>query len=305
MSLSAPQILSSNKVFPQYSSQVQKIILPGNRLHLQHGPINIIIKANGSSSCVKKAYGLAARRMDGMLEGLVNNLSLLRAPLSFKKDININDATSKHMISTVRQYRNYFITPMAAVAGAVADEILIAMSVVKGLNNIFVNNGGDIALFLGDGQKMKIGVVPDLSVAAPTASVQITSKDDIRGIATSGWDGHSLSLGIADAVTVLAKNAAVADTVATLIANEVNCNANCIDRAQAFKIDPDSDLGKKLVTIKVGSLNKKEINDALNRGARFAQKLIDKNKVFGVFIYLQGHNRSLGWPYQNIEVKTQ
>ena len=289
--------------YPKSSWQIQRAMLSGDRLHLQHGPINLVIKANGNSSSVKKAYGLASQRMEGILQGLVDNLSLLRTPLNPRIELNIADVTSNHMVSTARQFEDNFITPMASVAGAVADEILNSMKNVKGLDSIYVNNGGDIALFIGHNKKMKIGIVPTLAAAKPTASVEITSGDRVRGIATSGWSGHSLSLGIADAVTVLAKNAAIADTVATLIANEVNCDSDCIDRVQASEIDPDSDLREKLVTLKVGNLDEKEISKALARGARFSQKLIDEKKIFGVFIYLQGHNCSLGWPYQNIGVK--
>ena len=303
MSLIGFNAVPSTDDYPKSSWQIQRAILSGNRLHLQHGPINLVIKANGDSSSIKKAYELASHRMEGMLQGLVDNLSTLRVPLNPRVELSIDDVTSNHMISTARQFEDRFITPMAAVAGAVADKILSSMRDVKGLDSIYVNNGGDIALFIGHGKKMKIGIVPTLTAAEPVASVDITSGDKVRGIATSGWDGHSLSLGIADAVTVLAKNAAIADIVATLIANEVNCDSDCIDRVQALEIDPDSDLKEKLVTLKVGNLDENEISKALARGARFAQKLIDDKKIFGVFIYLQGHNCSLGWPYQNIGVK--
>ena len=303
MSLIGFNAAPSTDVYPKSSWQIQRAMLSGNRLHLQHGPINLVIKANGNSSSIKKAYGLASQRMEGMLQGLVDNLSTLREPLNPRVELNIDDVTSDHMISTARQFEDHFITPMAAVAGAVADKILSSMRNVKGLDSIYVNNGGDIALFIGHDKKMKIGIVPTLTAAEPLASIDITSGDKVRGIATSGWGGHSFSLGIADAVTVLAKNAAIADIVATLIANEVNCDSDCIDRVQALEIDPDSDLKEKLVTLKVGNLDENEISKALARGARFAQKLIDDKKIFGVFIYLQGHNCSLGWPYQNIGVK--
>jgi hypothetical protein len=283
---------------PWPSGQVQKAMLSGNRLHLQHGPINLVIKAIGDAKSVQHAYAFAAQRMEGMLQGLVDNLSLLRSPLYIIDNRRIDDATSQHMISTVRQYRDYFITPMAAVAGAVADEVLAAMKNVDGLDSVFVNNGGDIALHLEPGQKMNIGIVPSLSTAQLNASVEITSEDGICGIATSGWNGHSMSLGIADAVTVLAKNAAIADTVATLIANEVDCDAKCVDRARALDIDPDSDLGERLVTMNVGALQKQAIDNALDRGAKFTRTLIKEPELYGVFISLQGHSRTIGWPYE-------
>ena len=272
-------------------------MLSGNRLHLQHGPINLVIKAVGSTAGVQRAYALATQRMEGMLQGLVDNLSLLRSPLCIADNGKINDATSRRMISTVRQFRDCFVTPMAAVAGAVADEVLAAMNNADGLDSVFVNNGGDIALHLEPGQQMRVGIVPCLSTATPDASVYITGEDGVCGIATSGWDGHSMSLGIADAVTVLAKNAAIADTAATLIANEVDCDAECIDRRRALDIDPDSDLGERLVTVRVGALHKQAIDGALDRGAGFARTLIEECELHGVFISLQGRSRSLGLSY--------
>ncbi len=274
-------------------------MLSGNRLHLQHGPINLVIKAVGSTAGVQRAYALATQRMEGMLQGLVDNLSLLRSPLCIADNAKINDATSRRMISTVRQFRDCFVTPMAAVAGAVADEVLAAMKNADGLDSVFVNNGGDIALHLEPGQKMRVGIVPCLSTATADASVDISAEDGVCGIATSGWDGHSMSLGIADAVTVLAKNAAIADVAATLIANEVDCDAECIDRRRALDIDPDSDLGERLVTVGVGALHKQAIDGALDRGVGFARSLIEECELYGVFISLQGRSRSLGWSYGN------
>ena len=77
----------------------------------------------------------------------------------------------------------------------------------------------------------------------------------MRGVATSGWRGRSFSLGIADAVTVFAGTAAVADAAATLIANAVDLPGHpAFARAPARRCDPQSDLGERLVTVDVGPL---------------------------------------------------
>ena len=143
--LYGPSVAAAQSRLP---AQVQQAMLSGNRLHLQHGPINLVIKAIGSTAGVQRAYALAAQRMEGMLQGLVDNLSVLRSPLCAADNAKINDATSQRMISTVRQFKGCFVTPMAAVAGAVADEVLAAMKNADGLDSVFVNNGGDIALHL-------------------------------------------------------------------------------------------------------------------------------------------------------------
>jgi hypothetical protein len=94
----------------------------------------------------------------------------------------------------------------------------------------------------------------------------------VRGVATSGWRGRSFSLGIADAVTVLASSAAVADAAATLIANAVDLPGHpAIERTPAGDLDPQSDLGDLLVTREVGPLAANEIDIALAAGALEAE----------------------------------
>ena len=275
---------------------IQQAVLPGNRLHLQHGPINLVIRAFGADAEVRRAYDCAERRLNGMLQSLVDNLALLRSP-DVPACVRVTDATSQQMISAVRRFEGHFVTPMAAVAGAVADTILIAMKKTDGLRKIYVNNGGDIALHLAPGQHMQIGIVPTLSAATPDASLCITGDDGVGGIATSGWDGHSMSQGIADAVTVIAASGAIADVAATLIANRVNCNDEAIERRPALDLDPDTDLGERLVTVGVGKLSEKAINDALDRGERFAWNLVEQGIIQGALLSLQSHKRTVGLPF--------
>ena len=92
----------------------------------------------------------------------------------------------------------------------------------------------------------------------------------MRGVATSGWQGRSHSLGIADAVTVLARCAAVADAAATLIANAVDVDHPGIRREPARVLDEDSDLGDRPVTVAVPALDPETIDAALDAGAHDA-----------------------------------
>ncbi|MFC7538920.1 hypothetical protein ACFQU2_04835 [Siccirubricoccus deserti] len=156
------------------------------------------------------------------------------------------------MVAAVWPYRTGFITPMAAVAGAVAEEVLAAIAGVPGLGTAHVNNGGDIALHLAPGEALRIGLVRSLEAAVPEGLVRIAAADPVRGIATSGWQGRSFSRGIADAVTVLAATAAEADAAATVIANAVDAVHPAVRRVPASSLDPDSDLGELPVTIGVG-----------------------------------------------------
>jgi hypothetical protein len=158
---------------------------------------------------------------------------------------------------------------MAAVAGSVADEVLAALIDGRVLDKAYVNNGGDIAFHLTPGHELKAGIFVDRLDGA----VRLTYDSPVRGIATSGWGGRSFSLGIADAVTVLATSAAGADAAATVIANQVNAEHPAIERMPARMLDPDSDLGDLPVTTGVGRLPADVIALALDRGAAEARRL--------------------------------
>jgi ApbE superfamily uncharacterized protein (UPF0280 family) len=101
-----------------------------------------------------------------------------------------------------------FITPMAAVAGSVAERVLNAMASAATLERAFVNNGGDIAIHLAPGQSFDVAMMT--LAGSRLGNVRIHSTDPLRGVATSGWPGRSYSLGIADSVTILAASGSLA-----------------------------------------------------------------------------------------------
>jgi ApbE superfamily uncharacterized protein (UPF0280 family) len=173
-----------------------------------------------------------------------------------------------------------FITPMAAVAGAVAEEILGCMTSAATLTRAYVNNGGDIALHLAPGEHFIVGMVERPDRASLFGTAVLDSRRPVRGIATSGWRGRSFSLGIADAVTVLADRAAIADAAATVIANAVDLPGHpSIVRVPARDLVPDSDLGDRLVTQGVGELSKCDIAAALDAGVAVAQSLMSEGLI--------------------------
>ena len=183
-----------------------------------------------------------------------------------------------------------FITPMAAVAGSVADEIIAAFRRL-GILRAYVNNGGDIALHLAPGQQYDVGVVTDLALPAIDGRFGIDASSAVRGIATSGWRGRSFSLGIADSVTVLAATGALADAAATMIANHVNADSSAVTRRPANELKDDTDLGDRLVTVAVGALSQAEIGAALDGGADFAERVRRQGLIAGAAISLAGQAR--------------
>ncbi len=267
----------------------------GRRLHLQHGPIDLLIDASGPPDEVAAAYRQAVARFRTVLVELVGELRELRKPAGPAiSEADFRGPTARRMARAVRAHAGAFITPMAAVAGAVADEILAAMQEGRGLSRAYVNNGGDIALHLAPGESYAAGLVSRLDHPRPDGTCAITHDMPVRGIATSGRSGRSFSLGIADAVTVLARNAAAADAAATLIANAVTVDHPAIRRAAAETLDPDSDLGKLLVTTAVGPLEDGAVGAALAGGVATATRMTDSGLIHGAVLCLNEHYRVVG-----------
>jgi ApbE superfamily uncharacterized protein (UPF0280 family) len=257
------------------------------RVHMQDGPIDLIVEAFGEAQEVECAYRSAAARFVTVLDESCGELALLRQA-AHTGSPPPNGPVARRMWQAVLPYSpNSFITPMAAVAGAVAEEILSAMTSAGKLRRAYVNDGGDIALHLTPGETFVVGMMEYREkTAGPTSrkprnaghplfgTTTIEFEEPIRGIATSGWRGRSFSLGIADAVTVLADTATMADAGATMIANAVDLPGHpAIARVRACDLDPDSDLGERLVTQAVGELSMEEIQEALAAGLRFANSL--------------------------------
>ena len=263
-------------------------ILPGDRLHLQHGPIDLVIGADGARDV---AFRAAARRFETVLDGLVAELPLLRRAVGETPAGAV--AQRMHKACTSHADAGAFVTPMAAVAGSVADEVLAAMVVAAPLTRAYVNNGGDIALHLAPGQRFRIGLAG--LDGAGLGQVAITADSPVRGIATSGAGGRSLSLGIADSVTVLAADAAAADVAATLIANAVDLPGHpAIHRVPARDLQDGSDLGARLVVTGVGALHAAEVNRALERGVLVADQMRQRGQIASAALMLRGQVRVVG-----------
>lgn len=272
--------------------------LPDGRLHLQHGPMDVVLRAWGDPRDVGAAERAAIARFATILSELVAELPALRAPLG--PETRLEGAVARRMLAACAPFaaRGVFVTAMAAVAGAVADELLAAMrAAAPGLRRAHVNDGGDIALFAAPGESLRIGLVDDPAAPCLDGALCVTPADGIGGVATSGRLGRSFSLGIADAVTVLARDAATADAAATLIANAVDLDSPAIRRAPATSLDPDSDLGARLVTTGVGPLAASEIAAALEAGLARAEAWCRAGLIRGAALRLRGAARFAGTPF--------
>jgi ApbE superfamily uncharacterized protein (UPF0280 family) len=264
----------------------------GRRLHLQDGPIDLIVEAHGSAANLRAAYQAAVRRFTGLLDELCDELPALRRAADPARCL-LKGPVARRMHEAVAPFAaDHFITPMAAVAGSVAEEILGAMVREAPLERAYVNNGGDIALHLSGREQFTVGLMDRPDQFGLMRTMIIDADDPTRGVATSGRHGRSFSLGIADAVTALARTAAQADAAATIIANAVDLPGHpLVVRCPAEELQPDSDLGARLVTRDVGHLEECEVDTALDTGADKARALLALGLITGAALNLQGQTR--------------
>jgi len=131
------------------------------------------------------------------------------------------------------------VGPMAAVAGTIA-ELSLHHLINKGSKHTIIDNGGDIALI--NDRKITIGLYAGDSPLSGEIGFQFKASRKPQGVCTSsGTVGHSISFGRADAVTVFAAKASVADALATSIANAANGKRdneaveNALEKAEDFK----------------------------------------------------------------------
>jgi ApbE superfamily uncharacterized protein (UPF0280 family) len=261
-------------------------MLSGDRLHLQHGPSDLIIWAEGEREL---AYRAAGKRFSTIIGEIVSELPALQERMSLLT-LEPKGQVARRMHAACLPFRSIgYLTRMAAVAGSVADEILCAMRHHANISKAYVNNGGDIALYIGPGTSFSTAIRGHDN--QDLARIDLKDHDEIRGIATSGRHGRSHSLGIADSVTVLAKSAASADVAATLIANAVDLPDHPgITRCAAHLLDEGTDLGECLVVTGCKPLNASECTSALSAGNRRAADFERQDLISAAAIFLQGYS---------------
>lgn len=268
--------------------------LPDGRLHFQHGPMDIVIGAEGRPEAVAQSHAAAWERFKGLLQELVSELPALRQPV--QSTCRLQGTVARRMWQAAHAHRQVYVTPMVAVAGSVAQELVAAYQ-RPGVLRAWVNNGGDIALHLTPGTSFKIGLYADLDRPASVTAAAGLAVDGVftighdspvRGVATSGWKGRSFSLGIADSVTVLAATAAQADAAASIIGNAVDVADAGIVRLPASQLKDDSDLRDIPVTVDVPALQTPQVQQALRAGQQRARELQTAGHIVSCVITCQG-----------------
>jgi uncharacterized protein len=257
-----------------------------DRSHWQHGPIDIVMDLHGPIEQIEAAKQAMWLRFPHCLPELVGELTALRSNCVHLENHSFVGAIGQRMHRAVWPFKAQFITPMAAVAGSVAQELL---DIAKdfGLQKVIVNNGGDIAIYALANETIAVALLAPAGIAE-----FFFNQASEFGIATSGWSGRSFSFGLADAVTVVAPTASQADAAATIIANAVGplMQHPAIHRMPASSLKDDTDLGDQLVTTKVGLLPKILVQEALLQGENYAKQLLKQELILSASLSLQGES---------------
>jgi ApbE superfamily uncharacterized protein (UPF0280 family) len=267
--------------------------LPDGRLSLQDGPIHLVVGVEGTPAGVRAGQAAAGQRLLGLMPALGEEWAMLRQALrepmpSFRHPV------AQRMAEACWPHRLEQLSPMTALAGAVAEYVLEGVSMQPGVQAAHVNHGGDIAIHLAGRASLRVGLCGDLASGRPDGLVLLRAGDGVGGVVTSGWAGGRHSRGIADAVTVLAARAADADAAAMMIANAVDAEHPAIIRRPANSLDPDSDLAALPVTVEVRALPKMLVLLALERGARVAERLAGRGLIRAALLRLQGESITVG-----------
>ena len=127
------------------------------------------------------------------------------------------------IVKMVRAARKAGVGPMAAIAGAIAEQV--GLGLLKLTDKVIIENGGDV--FIKTNSSVTVGIFAGNSPLSLRLGIRLKSKSNPDAICTSsGTIGHSLSLGKADAVCVVAESCPIADAAATSIGNLINSPAD-------------------------------------------------------------------------------
>jgi ApbE superfamily uncharacterized protein (UPF0280 family) len=246
------------------------------------GPMRLVIRAWNKKQPQIKLARRAAEKSILYLERIARCRAILRRPIPEILELP-EDELALEMIASVRAVGDEDLTPMAAVAGTIADMVanwLFEREATK----VIVDNGGDIAVRIAAGESVTVGVRPRVDSGHISHVIKLDSGRSAWGVTTSGVGGRSLTRGIASAVTVLATNASVADAAATAVANACFVDSANIRQIPAERLDPGTDLAGVPVTVGIGALSQPQLLDAFEKALHRADDLVARGIIFGALI---------------------
>lgn len=267
------------------TADVMQNLKPG-QVFVDFGPVSMVITASrngeGDTQLCRAAFPVIA----ACLEDLRPSLEMLRR---YPPQVELEQlaGAGETMARAVLRTGDPWLTPMAAVAGTVADAVADFLF-AQGAEKVTANNGGDIALRLAPGQSLGLGVLYDLERGGVDRVIHLTAEKGVGGVATSGLGGRSLTTGIASGVTVFSRRCAQADALATLLADRSCIDSPAVHTRLAGELDPDSDIADLPVVVSVEPLSREEKERALEQVLREAEEQYRRGNLLACIATVQG-----------------
>ncbi len=250
---------------------------------VDYGPMRMVISAFANGRPVVGLAEGGAQLALELLADLAKSLPILKKKAKGLEPEDSFPDVVRRMIEATQKMEEPDLTPLAAVAGAASD-VVADFIFARGATKVIVNNGGDIAIRLREGEVAKVGIKTDVRASHPSYVACVDSTMGVCGVATSGLGGRSFTKGIASAATVFSQSAALADAAATVIGNFTNVDDPHIGRTLAETIYPDTDIAGEWVTTEVGELSRERVEEAMKNGLSKVYALQGRGLVTGALI---------------------
>lgn len=261
-------------------------LLQGGSVMVECGPMRLVIDARVGKVPQPQQAVRAADEAVRFLEAVARSRPFLGR--DYRRLMpHITEPLALNMVASVQAVGDDDLTPMAAVAGTIADAVADFLF-ERGMTRVLVDNGGDIAVRCSDGEPVTIGIRPKVGDKIITHAVVLGCERTAFGVATSGLGGRSLTRGVLEAATIVAADAARADAAATAVANAGYVEHSAVVQKFAEEIDPYTDIAGLEVTLNVGPLPEEKKHQAIHHAIRRAEELIQRKIIFGAFVSVQG-----------------
>jgi len=254
----------------------------GKRLHLQNGPLNLILQAFGPPSEVGRAYDAAIERARALVFELAEDVPRLQGGLT------PNTAVGRRASAACAEVTGA-LGPVTAVTGAVADEVLAALVQGGPLDRAFVNNRGCLAFHLAEGQSITPLAMDWAEFPRQEAKLPIRSEVRTRALVCAGWRFDGMAFGYVDRIYTAAPSSAVAEAALGSICARM-VPATGAQSVPATIIMPESVLGDLAVYPSRQDISGDEAAVLIAQGGEMADALFAAGTVtFAVMELKEAH----------------
>ncbi len=278
-------------------------VLEDGKVYVDYGPVSMVIMADKDGLPLTELCCQAFAVIEEGLKELTSSLDLLRL-YPGQIPLRILTGLPAQMLEAVLAVEEPTLTPMATVAGAMAD-LVADWLFARGAQRVSVNNGGDVAIRLAPGQKLNLGIMSSLAAGQVDVVVPIKAEDGIGGVATSGLGGRSFTRGIAQGVSVFSSRCILADALATHLANTSYVPSPRVLTAKAGVFDPQSDIRDLEVVAAVDRLTRREVRQALAQVEQEAFRQKHKGNLLAMTARVQDHMIQINMPGAKTEIQNQ